>query len=145
MPRKFELTFQRGAEGRVGRWKKFYRGKAYYLGSGRGKSDVASYREAVAAWSALKVKLDAEIVRLPRARDAEYDEVIREWELVLSWSVQHGADEEAVVARNKPNGSWTMRQRLNPSSPLPLGEGLGVRVFRVRVFHQWASSSATTT
>ena len=99
MPRKFELTFQRGAEGRVGRWKKFYRGKAYYLGSGRGKSDVASYREAVAAWAALKVKLDAEIVRLPRSCDAEYDEVIREWELVLSWSVQHGADEEAVVAR----------------------------------------------
>ena len=99
MPRKFELTFQRGAEGRVGRWKKFYRGKAYYLGSGRGKSDVTSYREAVAAWGALKVKLDAEIVSLPRAHDAEYDEVIREWELVLSWSVQHGADEEAVVAR----------------------------------------------
>ena len=101
MPRKWELTFQRGAEGRVGRWKKFYWGKAYYLGSGRGKSDVASYREAVAAWGALKVKLDAEIVRLPRACDAEYDEVIREWELVLSWSVQHGADEEAVVAREK--------------------------------------------
>ena len=87
MPRKFELTFQRGAEGRVGRWKKFYRGKAYYLGNGRGKSDLVSYREAVAAWLALKVKLDAEIVQLPRSRDAEYDEVIREWELVLSWSV----------------------------------------------------------
>ena len=99
MPRKWELTFQRGAEGRVGRWKKFYRGKAYYLGSGRGKSDLVSYREAVAAWAALKVKLDAQIVSLPRTRDAEYDEVIREWELVLSWSVQHGADEEAVVAR----------------------------------------------
>ena len=51
MPRKFELTFQRGAEGRVGRWKKFYRGKAYYLGSGRGKSDLDSYREALAGWT----------------------------------------------------------------------------------------------
>ena len=60
---------------------------------------MASYREAVAAWGALKVKLDAKIIRLPRTRDAEYDEVIREWELVLNWSVQHGADEEAVVAR----------------------------------------------
>ena len=48
MPRKLGLTFQRGAEGRVGRWKKFYRGRAYYLGSGRGKSDLGSYREAVA-------------------------------------------------------------------------------------------------
>ena len=28
IPRKFELTFQRGTGGR---WKKFYRGKAYYL------------------------------------------------------------------------------------------------------------------
>ena len=101
MPRKLELTFQRGAEGRVGRWKKFHRGKAYYWGSGRGKSDLDSYREALAAWKSLKVKLDAELVPLPRAHDAEYDEVIREWELVLSWSVQHGADDEAVVAREK--------------------------------------------
>ncbi len=101
MPRKWELTFQRGAEGRVGRWKKFYRGKVHYLGSGRGKSDLESYRAAVAAWTSLKVKLDAEVVVLPRARDAEYDEVIREWELVLSWSVQHGADGEAVLAREK--------------------------------------------
>ena len=42
MSRKLELTFQRGLQGRVGRWKKFYRGKAYYLGSGRGKSDLDS-------------------------------------------------------------------------------------------------------
>ena len=101
MPRKLELTFQRGADGRVGRWKKFYRGKAYYLGSGRGKSDLDSYREALASWKSLKVKLDAELVPLPRAHDAEYDQVIREWELVLSWSVQHGENEEAVVAREK--------------------------------------------
>ena len=101
MPRKLELTFQRGADGRVGRWKKFYRGKAYYLGSGRGKSDLDSYREALASWKSLKVKLDAELVPLPRAHDAEYDKVIRERELVLSWSVQHGEDEEAVVAREK--------------------------------------------
>lgn len=101
MPRKLELTFQRGADGRVGRWKKFYRGKAYYLGSGRGKSDLDSYREALASWKSLKVKLDAELVPLPRAHDAEYDKVIREWELVLSWSVQHGEDEEAVMAREK--------------------------------------------
>ena len=60
---------------------------------------MASDREAVAAWGALKVKHDAEIVSLPWARDVEYDQVIREWELVLSWSVQHGTDEEAVVAR----------------------------------------------
>lgn len=52
--------------------------------SGRGKSDLESYREAVAAWTRLKVQLDAEVVVLPRARDEEYDEVIREWEVTRS-------------------------------------------------------------
>lgn len=101
MPRKLELTFQKGTTGRSGRWKKFYRGKTHYLGSGRCKTDVASYKAALATWQKLKIKLDAEVVAAPRPRDKEYDEVIGEWELVLSWSVQHGADEEAAIAREK--------------------------------------------
>ncbi|MFO1005160.1 MAG: hypothetical protein U0929_04310 [Planctomycetaceae bacterium] len=52
-------------------------------------------------WKKLKVQLDAELIPVPRAYDADYDEVIREWELVLAWSVQHGACDEAVVAREK--------------------------------------------
>ena len=99
MPRKLELTFQKGADGRMGRWKKFYRGKSHYVGSGRCKSDAEGYRAALATWTSLKLKLDAESDAIPRIRDVEYDEVIGEWELVLSWSVQHGADEEAVNAR----------------------------------------------
>ncbi len=101
MPRKYELTFQRGTDGRSGRWKKFYRGKAHYMGAGRSKSDLESYRTALEAWKKLKVQLDAELIPVPRAYDSDYDEVIREWELVLAWSVQHGASEEAVVAREK--------------------------------------------
>ena len=101
MPRKLELTFQKGTNGRSGRWKKFYHSKTHYLGSGRCKTDVPSYKAALAEWQKLKVKLDAEIVSAPRPRDKEYDEVIQEWELVLSWSVQHGADDEAAVARDK--------------------------------------------
>ncbi|MFO1007274.1 MAG: hypothetical protein U0929_15040 [Planctomycetaceae bacterium] len=101
MPRKYELTFQRGADGRSGRWKKFYRGKAHYLGAGRSKSDIESYRTALEAWKKLKVQLDAELIPVPRAYDSDYDEVIREWKLVLAWSVQHGANDEAVVAREK--------------------------------------------
>ena len=90
-----------GADGRSGRWKKFYRGKAYYLGAGRSKSDIESYRTALEAWKKLKVELDAELIPVPRAYDSDYDEVIREWELVLAWSVQHGASDEEVVAREK--------------------------------------------
>ena len=101
MPRKYELTFQRGADGRSGRWKKFYRGKAHYLGAGRSKSDIESYRTALEAWNKLKVQLDAELIPVPRAYDSKYDEVIREWEFVLAWSVQNGASDEAVVAREK--------------------------------------------
>ena len=101
MPRKLELTFQKGANGRSGRWKKFYRGKTHYVGSGRCKTDVPSYKAALAEWQKLKVKLDAEVVAAPRPRDREYDEVIGEWELVLSWAVQHGEDDEAAVARDK--------------------------------------------
>ena len=88
MPRKLELTFQKGADGRMGRWKKFYRGKSHYVGSGRCKSDAEGYRTALATWTSLKLKLDAESDAIPRIRDVEYDEVIGEWELVLSWSVQ---------------------------------------------------------
>ena len=83
------------------RWKKFYRGKAHYLGAGRSKSDIECYRTALEAWKKLKVQLDAELIPVPRAYDSDYDEVIREWELVLAWSVQHGASDEAVVAREK--------------------------------------------
>ena len=101
MPRKSELTFQKGTDGRAGRWRKIYRGKTHYLGSGRCKTDAASYKAALAAWRKLKVQLDAENIAVPRPRDQEYDQVIREWELVLSWSVEHGADEEAAIARDK--------------------------------------------
>ena len=111
MPRKYELTFQRGADGRTGRWKKFYRGKAHYLGAGRSKSDIESYRTALDTWKKLKVQLDAELIPIPRAYDSDYDEVIREWELVLAWSVQHGANDEAVVAREKLAELRTRREK----------------------------------
>ena len=111
MPRKYELTFQRGADGRSGRWKKFHRGKAHYLGAGRSKSDIESYRTALEAWKKLRVQLDAELIPVPRAYDSDYDEVIREWELVLAWSVQHGASEEAVIAREKLVELRTRREK----------------------------------
>ena len=71
MPRKYELTYQRGGDGRSGRWKKFYRGKAHYLGAGRSKSDIESYRTALETWKKQKVQLDAELIPVPRTAVAE--------------------------------------------------------------------------
>ncbi|MDM4018239.1 tyrosine-type recombinase/integrase [Roseiconus lacunae] len=101
MPRKLELTFQKGADGRSGRWRKKHNGKVYYLGTGRSKSDRDSYQKALAKWRELQEALDARRADEPKPYDAEYDELIQHWELVLSWSVQHDQEAEASNARNK--------------------------------------------
>jgi integrase len=114
MPRKLELTFQKGGNGRAGRWKKFYRGSTYYLGNGRNKSDLESYRKALAKWRKLEMKLNAELPDKRKPHEKEYDEVIGEWELVLSWAVQHGEDEQAAIAREKLAELRTRREKPKP-------------------------------
>lgn len=117
MPRKIELTFQQGAGGRSGRWKKRYRGKTHYLGSGRSRSDIESYRSAVQKWRKLKTTLDAELAIEIRPHDDEYATAIDEWQLVLSWSVDHGAEVDAARARNKLN---ELAERRNLPKPPPV-------------------------
>jgi len=114
MPRTLELTFQKGTNGRTGRWKKFYHGKTRYLGSGRCKSDIESYKIALAAWRTLKIKLDGEVAAAPRPLAKEYADVIAEWELVLSWSVGNGADDEAAIARAKLAELQSRREQVKP-------------------------------
>ena len=116
MPRKLELTFQKGANGRTGRWKKFYRGKTHYLGRGRSKSDLESYQAAVATWRQLRAELDAED-REPTPTQLEYDGAIRDWELALSWAMQHNEHDEAGRARSKLD---ELRERRNLEKPIPL-------------------------
>lgn len=45
-----KLTWQAGASGRVGRWKKLYRGTWLYYSAGQGRDDAEALREAVAAF-----------------------------------------------------------------------------------------------
>jgi integrase len=49
MPRRLELTYHRNTQ----QWKKVYHGKAYYLGKGKSKSDMASYERALTKWETL--------------------------------------------------------------------------------------------
>ena len=58
MPRNIKLSWQPGVGNREGRWKKFYRGKAYYFPGGKGKSDREGYDAAWAAWEIKKAEID---------------------------------------------------------------------------------------
>jgi len=93
-----KLTWQPGTSGRGGRWRKKYKGKAYYFTGGRGKTDRDAHDAAVAEWEALKVRLDAEA---PKPHQAEYERAIAEWELVLAWCRKHDEQEMAGSASEK--------------------------------------------
>lgn len=57
-----------------------------------------AYEAAVAAWEALKVKIDAEA---PRPHERQYEEAIDQWEQVLAWSNRYGDREYAELAAKK--------------------------------------------
>ncbi len=117
MPRKLKLTFQKGTSSRAGRWRKIYRGKTYYVGTARSKSDLDSYKSALEEWKSLKLKIDSASITIPESLTQDYYDVIREWELVLSWAVQNGDDEEAVISRTKLTD---LRERLQSDDPAPI-------------------------
>lgn len=98
MPRNFKLTWQAGADGRSGRWRKKYKGRKYYFPGGRGKSDSEAYDKALNAWEAMKVRLDQEA---PKPHQSEYELAIDEWEQVLAWCNKHAEREMAQVAGQK--------------------------------------------
>ena len=98
MPRSQKLTWQPGADGRPGRWRKKYKGKMYYFNGGRGKTDRESYDKALAAWEAQKVRVDQQ---RPKPHQAEYEQAIGEWEEVLAWCNKHGDAQTAARAEEK--------------------------------------------
>ncbi len=98
MPRTFKLTWQPGTHSRLGRWKKKYKGKAYYFAGGGGKYDREAYEIAVAEWEALKHKIDAEA---PRRFEIEHHQAAEIWEQVLAWSNRHAEREMAALANEK--------------------------------------------
>ncbi len=98
MPKTIKLTWQEGVRNREGRWKKFYRGKAYYFAGGKGKSDREGYDAAWAAWEIKKAAID---LTAPRKHQRDYEAAIDQWEQVLAWSNRHGDKEHADQATAK--------------------------------------------
>ncbi|MDA1017791.1 MAG: hypothetical protein O3A00_25455 [Planctomycetota bacterium] len=117
MPRKRELTYQKGSGGRVGRWRKKYRGVVYYFPAGSGKTDLTAYEQAMERWSQKKTEIDAQVVK---PYEDDYRTAIIEWNAVLNWSTQHGDHSHAQLARRKVKG---LQARQCISNPEPLAHG----------------------
>ncbi|MCG6156366.1 tyrosine-type recombinase/integrase [Rubinisphaera margarita] len=98
MPRKFQLTWQAGSNGRDGRWRKKYKGRIYYFNSGRGKYDQEAYKAAIKEWEEIKFRVDRE---QPRKHLQDFERAIDEWEQVLAWSNRHGDQQMAARAYEK--------------------------------------------
>lgn len=120
MPRKRELTWQVGSDGRSGRWRKRYRGRTLYLGNASSKSDDAAYNQALANWRVEKRKIDDELGLLPKPYQAAYEEAISDWEKALEWAHDHHDEPTADRAQEK---LVELRKRLSRKSPPPLEYG----------------------
>ncbi len=99
-----------------GKWKVEYRGKKYRFDGGLGKSDREAKRHAESEWKQLKAEIDHEAIRNKPHR-LEYEAVIAEWNSVLTWSVDHGDDVTAALARDKLQD---LEKRLGNRIPPPL-------------------------
>ncbi|MBL9090776.1 MAG: site-specific integrase [Planctomycetaceae bacterium] len=117
MPRKIELTWQPGAAGRQGRWKKKYKGQALYFAYGTSKSDLPGYRNALEAWHRKKIEIDAEQALIPKPFQPEYEQAVDDWTQVLHWSLEHGDTNNAQLARTKID---SLRDRLAAGKLAPL-------------------------
>lgn len=106
MSKNIRLSWQKGVGNREGRWKKIYRGRAYYFPGGKGKSDRDGYDAAWSAWEALKAQIDAQVAR---PHQLEYERVIDEWEQVLAWCGKHAEWTMAETAAAKLDN---LRKRL---------------------------------
>lgn len=120
MPRKRILTWQAGSGDRPGRWRKIYKGRTVYCGTGTSKSDLEGYQRAVAVWQEEKKRIDTEVASQPKPNQPDYDEAIRDWDKVLQWSQNHGDLANAALAREKLDNLQT---RLKDEVPPPLAYG----------------------
>lgn len=117
MPRKRELTWQEGSGRRKGRWRKWYKGTAYYFPYGTSKSDTAGYKQALKAWKAKKAEVDAEEANRPKPHQEDYERAVEEWGLVLQWSLDHDDEWNVCIARDKLK---ELRGRLARREPPPI-------------------------
>jgi len=99
------------------KWKVVYKGRKFRFDGGTGKSDRESKRRAEAEWKRLRTEIDHSL-ELAKPHRAEYETVIAEWASVLTWSVDHGDDAMAAVARDKLED---LKTRLDQRAPPTLG------------------------
>jgi len=114
MPRKRILTWQPGADGRSGRWRKQYRGQTHYLGTASSQSDQAGYDQALANWHTLKREIDDELGLLPKPYQADYEEAIADWEKALAWAQKQG---DSVLGDRARMQLSKLRNQLERKSP----------------------------
>lgn len=99
------------------KWKVVYKGRKYRFDGGTGKSDREARKRADVEWKRLRAQIDHES-ELAKPHRAEYESVIAEWTSVMTWSVDHGDDTMAEVARDKLKD---LKERLDQRTPPPLG------------------------
>lgn len=120
MPRRRELTWQQGSDGRKGRWRKKYKGRILYFAHGSSKSDLGGYRLALEAWKRKKAEIDEQDASIPKPHQADYEKAIEDWQLALQWARNNGHDEFVDLAKQKIE---TLRERLAGKAPPPLSRG----------------------
>lgn len=118
MPRKRQLTWQPGSNGRNGRWRKKYKGRIYYFASGTSKSDKDGYLQALDAWQKKKDEIDGVEASRPKPHQQDYEKALEEWKRALEWSQLNGDMTTAGQAQEKISA---LEQRLAKKSPTPLG------------------------
>ncbi len=119
MPKtKLKLTWQKGTQGRAGRWRKMINGQMFYFDGGTGKSDRKAYQAAVEECEKLKAGIQATTEK-PNAD--EYRQAIDEWEAVKEWCQQNGEEENYVDLAQKKIKE--LRRRLSGPRPRKLGSG----------------------
>lgn len=117
MPRKRQMTWQSGSGNRRGRWRKKYKGRVFLAPGGRGKTDEQAYIQAWDQFQQFKKAIDEEEAQKPKPHQAEYNEAISEWGLVLQWSMENIDPQYASLARSKLE---ELTDRLSRPKPEPL-------------------------
>ena len=97
-------------------WRKVYRGKTYYLGVAKSKSDRESHERALAKWEGIKADVDGQPEpEKPNQRD--YDYAIGRWEKMAQWYQQAGDQEGAARCAREIEA---LKRRLNAKELPPL-------------------------
>jgi len=118
MARIPKLNWCPGSGNRKGRWRVRYKGKPYYFVAGWGKSDRQARKQAECDWAKKKLEIDSSTEADKPYRE-EYENVIAEWQSVLSWAQQHGDSETSDLAVAKVEA---LKARLASPKPVAVND-----------------------